>query len=673
MRIGIYDQTGRLVKGELGGYERLAMSRDAAISLYYVEVKGREVIMCSRINVKKPGERRDRFIVICKTEMRKIKEQTSKFFKSCVDTLEKEGYEIIGCLKEGDILRLTKAEETGRQFGGLLESAVGKVVFGEKVTVRASNPVDSVSFIVEVIRELEHILHLGFIFEISETPSTSNMNIIPEVKKWDVDLDEHSLGKTGADMNYYEGYKNIKGSELESIQNKEELKEKIVSQEWVIGVNRALRDKDKNQVKKLYEEKRKEFIEKLVNFSDRIGWVINEIGDDPNPPRIKGEVAAKLIEEALDSADTRGENFLIKLYNPLRLDKDHLWKFLYRIINEFGDRIRSLPNLRRKIEEDVFESEDDVLVRNLIVKCGFIPRGAKIINRISKLGTRIEEKIAPDSAVRIICSIANNNIDEVDEYGAIFLAKLYKRIQRNSSSVDDLHSQINYRNIISSKHPNLKFAIVDDAIKLEKLNREKLDTLGFMKEYQNIKDALESTPMKKQTFTEEKYTGLNEPSVTVGAWREEKKRKKRARIKQITMLSVVVIVSILAVLFLPSFLSSFLPSHQDTIPLTILSTNPQSGANNVPITTNITTHFNEPMNDSTLIQTKIIVVNSSGSSVHGDILYNDATYNLTFDPIVSLAYSEKYHVTITMDAKNLAGNGLNYSWEFRTWSAELNV
>jgi len=108
----------------------------------------------------------------------------------------------------------------------------------------------------------------------------------------------------------------------------------------------------------------------------------------------------------------------------------------------------------------------------------------------------------------------------------------------------------------------------------------------------------------------------------------------------------------------------------DTVAPTIDVKSPASGAPDVPVTTDITAHFDSvsPMNSSTLTTDTVIVVNSTDSSVTGIVTYDDATQNVTFTPMDNLEYSETYNVTVTTGVKDLAGNAMesNYSWEFTT-------
>jgi len=106
----------------------------------------------------------------------------------------------------------------------------------------------------------------------------------------------------------------------------------------------------------------------------------------------------------------------------------------------------------------------------------------------------------------------------------------------------------------------------------------------------------------------------------------------------------------------------------DLIPPTVVRHAPTG--TNVPVTTNITATFSEPMNSSTLNSATIIVENSTGSSVAGIITYNyhSTTKTVTFGPVSNLEYNEAYEVTITTGVQDPAGNNMSYNfiWNFTT-------
>lgn len=82
---------------------------------------------------------------------------------------------------------------------------------------------------------------------------------------------------------------------------------------------------------------------------------------------------------------------------------------------------------------------------------------------------------------------------------------------------------------------------------------------------------------------------------------------------------------------------------------------------NVPLTSHIFVTFNETMNQ-TSVENAFIVF----PDVDGTFTWDDNTMILT--PIVNLSYDTVYNITVTTDAKDIAGNYLesNYSWEFIT-------
>ena len=104
----------------------------------------------------------------------------------------------------------------------------------------------------------------------------------------------------------------------------------------------------------------------------------------------------------------------------------------------------------------------------------------------------------------------------------------------------------------------------------------------------------------------------------------------------------------------------------DTTPPEIVDHTPTG--TNVPVTTNITATFSEAINPSTLNNETIVVENSTGSKIEGDITYTSETCTVTFDPVSNLECNETYNVTITTGVQDLAGNNMssNYTWNFTT-------
>jgi hypothetical protein len=103
----------------------------------------------------------------------------------------------------------------------------------------------------------------------------------------------------------------------------------------------------------------------------------------------------------------------------------------------------------------------------------------------------------------------------------------------------------------------------------------------------------------------------------------------------------------------------------DTTAPTVSSTNPTNGATGVAV---ITASFDEAMTVSTLTTSTFSVAGPGGAAVSGTISYNSSTNTARFTPASALAASTLYTATITVGAKDAAGNALavNKVWTFTT-------
>jgi len=111
---------------------------------------------------------------------------------------------------------------------------------------------------------------------------------------------------------------------------------------------------------------------------------------------------------------------------------------------------------------------------------------------------------------------------------------------------------------------------------------------------------------------------------------------------------------------------------KDTTPPAVISHAPTD--TKVSVKADVTATFNETMNPLSLNNATLIVCDSSGSSVTGDITYDSALRTVTFDPLSALEYNETYYVTITEGVHDLAGNNISadFCWNFTT-CREINV
>jgi hypothetical protein len=107
----------------------------------------------------------------------------------------------------------------------------------------------------------------------------------------------------------------------------------------------------------------------------------------------------------------------------------------------------------------------------------------------------------------------------------------------------------------------------------------------------------------------------------------------------------------------------------DTIAPTVSATTPLNLATGVARSTNVTATFSEAMTASTLNNTTVKVVKKGTTTpVGATVSYDAATKKVTLNPNVDLARGTTYNATVTIGAKDLAGNPLaqNKVWSFTT-------
>jgi hypothetical protein len=106
----------------------------------------------------------------------------------------------------------------------------------------------------------------------------------------------------------------------------------------------------------------------------------------------------------------------------------------------------------------------------------------------------------------------------------------------------------------------------------------------------------------------------------------------------------------------------------DTTAPTVSSTNPVDGATGVAV---ITATFSEPMSASTISAATFSVVGPGATAVPGAVTYNSVTDMAIFTPNSALADGTSFSATISVGAKDVAGNALASSkvWTFATVAA----
>jgi len=108
------------------------------------------------------------------------------------------------------------------------------------------------------------------------------------------------------------------------------------------------------------------------------------------------------------------------------------------------------------------------------------------------------------------------------------------------------------------------------------------------------------------------------------------------------------------------------PSLIDVTAPTVSSTNPANNASGVLADAVITATFSEVMDSATITNVSFIL--EGAAPVAGIVSLNNAGTIATFTPSVNLAFNTLYTASISVEAKDVAGNSLNsaYVWSFTT-------
>src|SRR5437867_2265795 len=106
----------------------------------------------------------------------------------------------------------------------------------------------------------------------------------------------------------------------------------------------------------------------------------------------------------------------------------------------------------------------------------------------------------------------------------------------------------------------------------------------------------------------------------------------------------------------------------DTTAPTVSATVPANGATAVPINQTINATFSEAMNPLTINTASLGLTGPGGTAVAGTVAYDVPSKIATLNPVSNLAPNTTYTATITIGARDLAGNALaaNFVWSFTT-------
>jgi hypothetical protein len=106
----------------------------------------------------------------------------------------------------------------------------------------------------------------------------------------------------------------------------------------------------------------------------------------------------------------------------------------------------------------------------------------------------------------------------------------------------------------------------------------------------------------------------------------------------------------------------------DTTAPTVSATVPANAATAVPINQTINATFSEAMDPLTISTASLRLIGPGGTAVTGTVDYDVSSKIATLNPVSNLAPTAVYTATITIGARDLAGNALaaNFAWSFTT-------
>jgi len=109
----------------------------------------------------------------------------------------------------------------------------------------------------------------------------------------------------------------------------------------------------------------------------------------------------------------------------------------------------------------------------------------------------------------------------------------------------------------------------------------------------------------------------------------------------------------------------------DTVPPTVISTNPPDLAVDVYVNTAIEATFSEQIDPSSLESGNIRVRDPANIEVPGAVSYSETSKTATFSPSTPLAYGTVYTAEVKLGVTDLAGNRMAslYKWTFTTQQA----
>lgn len=109
-------------------------------------------------------------------------------------------------------------------------------------------------------------------------------------------------------------------------------------------------------------------------------------------------------------------------------------------------------------------------------------------------------------------------------------------------------------------------------------------------------------------------------------------------------------------------------TEEERTPPSVAATDPQNGATDVDLNTNIIVQFSKKLNPETINSNTFYVQNDNGSIISGSVSYADTTATAKFNPSGVLQDATEFTATITVDIEDQFGHSPDqkHSWTFTT-------
>lgn len=194
--IYIYNSTGRPLNAELEANKYISLAKQLdtkrnALHFGLTEKQGEFILGCS-LRVERVGGREERVVCIAVYNSGSTPEIIDRFYnsvKEAIKKLDNFNYKIIGMWEEGDLDTLKQVSVPE----DMMKYVFGKVLAGDKVSIKSSNPIAGISLIRQLSGYIGALPPLNMVLSVSQYPIDNLVSISPMEPKPDFELDSENL------------------------------------------------------------------------------------------------------------------------------------------------------------------------------------------------------------------------------------------------------------------------------------------------------------------------------------------------------------------------------------------------------------------------------------------------------------------------------------------------